>query len=120
MASQLSEQFTNDILIVDDNFFNILAIKGILKPQHNLESDYATCGQDAIVQFKVKYQRTGSNYKLILMDYSMPEMDGPEAAKEILEFVRTQPPAVKRPYICCFSAYQDKRFNERALAAGMD
>ena len=50
----------------------------------------------------------------------MPEIDGPDTAKEILEFVGTQPLAVIRPYICCFTAYLDKRFHERALAAGMD
>ena len=55
------------------------------------------------------------------MDYSMPEKNGPETAQEILEFVKTQTNiANQRPYICCFSAYLDKRFKDKAEAAGMD
>ena len=54
------------------------------------------------------------------MDYSMPDKNGPEVAQEILECVGTQPIAIKRPYICCFSAYMDKQFQDQALAAGMD
>jgi PleD family two-component response regulator len=37
-----------EILIVDDNEFNVLALKNILELTYNLSSDKASNGQDAI------------------------------------------------------------------------
>ena len=55
------------------------------------------------------------------MDYSMPDENGPAVAQEIFEYIETQPAkSGQRPYVCCFSAYLDRRFEEQALAAGMD
>ena len=34
-----------------------------------------------------KHQATGGTYKLILIDYQMPELSGPEAAKSIIKFL---------------------------------
>ena len=67
-----------------------------------------------------KHQASGGTYKLILIDYQMPEQSGPEAAKSIIKFLDDrQVPASKRPYFCCFSANQDSDFIKRALEAGM-
>lgn len=38
----------NDILIVDDNVFNIVTLQTLLEYQFNLESDKAMNGQEAI------------------------------------------------------------------------
>ena len=56
------------------------------------------------------YERTGCTYKLILMDYSMPGMNGPEATRKILEYYDDFAPEVTKPYICCFSAYADAAY----------
>ena len=39
---------------------------------------------------KSKYAQTGASFKLILMDYSMPDKNGPQVAKEILEYLVAQ------------------------------
>ena len=47
-------------------------------------------------------------YKLILLDYSMPDMDGPQTAIEILDKAREV--QVPLPYICCLTAYTENEF----------
>ena len=54
-------------------------------------------------------------YKLILIDYSMPEMDGVQAIAKISELLREanaeasdESTVLVMPYICCCSAYCHK------------
>ena len=53
------------------------------------------------------------------MDFSMPNCEGPEAARAIIAYLNDYP-SVKKPYICCVSAYVSSKYKERAFAAGMD
>ena len=57
-------------------------------------------------------------YKVILLDYSMPVMDGLETAKEIRQLLQRH--EAYQPYIACCSAYDEDNFKEEAYAAGMD
>lgn len=61
-------------------------------------------------------------YKLILLDFSMPQMDGPDVAKEIHNMFTNSIllSTGDRPYICCCSAYGQASFVKQAKAAGMD
>lgn len=61
-------------------------------------------------------------YKLILLDYCMPEMDGPETAREITRLFNTSLLLSERdrPYIVCCSAYGEASFVKSALEAGMN
>jgi CheY-like chemotaxis protein len=75
------------ILIVDDEVFNIQAIKIIMKYFIKLDPelvcDTAQNGEDAVDKIKknvMKNNRAGCDYSLILMDCNMPFMDGYEAA----------------------------------------
>jgi len=65
------------ILIVDDNPFNILCLRALLKNFNFLIISEAHNGKEA-VNSAVK-----ENYDLILMDVNMPIMDGFEATKII-------------------------------------
>ena len=65
-----------------------------------------------------------SYYSLILLDYSMPEMDGPTAARELLSLYQEEydeygraPP---KPHIVCLTAFTEKIFEENARDAGMN
>lgn len=58
-------------------------------------------------------------YKLILMDYSMPQMTGVQCTREIRELI-SQNRFVEQPYICCMTAYTEKSFKKAALEAGMN
>ncbi len=61
-------------------------------------------------------------YKIILLDYSMPEMDGPQVAIEIRRLL-TQSILFDNkdmPFLCCCTAYAEATFKRQALQAGMD
>jgi CheY-like chemotaxis protein len=63
------------------------------------------------------------HYSLILLDYSMPKMDGPTTSvkicdayrKEIEEYGRD----VQLPHIVCLTAFTEKIFEEKARESGM-
>ena len=75
-----------DILLVDDDEFILKTSKNILKA-FKLGADCAENGQECINMIKAKQEKncncSKSKYKLILMDITMPVMDGIEAAKNI-------------------------------------
>ena len=57
-------------------------------------------------------------YKIIILDYSMPHMDGPQVALEIRQ--RLNDTNIETPYICCCTAYEVSTFKEKAASFGMD
>ena len=57
-------------------------------------------------------------YQLMILDYSMPEMDGPQVAIEIRNMLQSQD--IKIPYICCYSAYTEASYERNALSVGMN
>ena len=79
-----------DILLVDDDEFILKTSKNILK-HFKLEADFAENGQECLNMIKKKQEKncgcSKSKYKLILMDITMPIMDGIEAAKNIQKLI---------------------------------
>ena len=72
------------ILVVDDDGFNLKAIESIFQFKMKLDvsklCSFANSGKEAIdiIQNNVRENGgTSCSYKLILMDYSMPEINGP-------------------------------------------
>lgn len=66
------------VLVVDDNSSNLLVISKLLR-ETRLRVDTASSGEDAL-------RRTLENtYHVILMDHLMPEMDGLECRRRILD-----------------------------------
>ena len=80
-----------DVLVVDDNAFNVYAYKSLFD-QVSTQFDTALSGHQAIEFIKEKHQQQGKSYKLIMMDYSMPEMTGPESTKIILKYLENYAP----------------------------
>ena len=109
--------------------FNIEMLRELVLA-HGNTSDIALSGKDAvnIVTSRLNSLHSSqkaavSMYKLILVDYSMPEMDGPALVKRIKELmsnnvVQAGQPG-NTPYICCCSAYDDIDFKRQAEEAGM-
>ena len=70
-----------DILLVDDEDFNLITLQSCLKAERLL-ADTASNGEEGIQKIK-----ENGNYKLIFMDVCMPVMDGIQACRIIQELV---------------------------------
>ena len=99
------------ILLVEDNKANQMFMKVILKKM-GLTFDITNDGVEAIEAFKM------SKYNCILMDENMPNMNGIEATKQILEYEK-QNNLIHTPIIA-LTANALKGDRERFLNAGMD
>ena len=80
----------SDILVVDDEEFNVMASKKMLK-NLGFESDSAYNGEECINLIKEKLKLNckckSCYYKIIFLDIVMPIMDGIETAKEIQKMI---------------------------------
>jgi signal transduction histidine kinase/CheY-like chemotaxis protein/HPt (histidine-containing phosphotransfer) domain-containing protein len=74
-AKQLTVYNTR-VLLVDDNHINLMVAKGLLE-SYGLVVDTVSSGAEAIECCKT------THYPLIFMDQMMPEIDGPEAMRQI-------------------------------------
>ena len=74
--------YQNDVLIVDDNFYNLTAILNVMN-RFNLTADTASDGDEAVELVRNRIENSKSTYKLIMMDYTMPNCNGGEATKQI-------------------------------------
>ncbi len=95
LSSKMNTNNTNtcnckDILLVDDDEFICKTFKNILKT-FKLEADCAENGQECLNMIKAKQEKncqcSKNKYKIILMDITMPVMDGIEAAKNIQKMI---------------------------------
>ena len=80
----------NDVLLCDDETFNLTSLKNMLK-KFNVDCDSSTNGQECIEAIenkkKLKCNFYKHNYKLIFLDMMMPVMNGLEAAKKIQKMI---------------------------------
>lgn len=106
-----------DILICDDNHFNILSLQLQLK---NLGKtcDTASLGEIAIKKVIEKLQEQCCKYyKMIFMDLEMPALSGCETSKQIKEVLNYHADQTK---IIAFSGYDAIEEKKKALLAGME
>ena len=60
-------------------------------------------------------------YVLVLLDYCMPEMDGPQVARQLRHTLdEHSDTGVQQPFICCVTAYTENSFKKSAMSAGMN
>ena len=62
-------------------------------------------------------------YELALIDFSMPEMDGPQTAKALLTYFQeneAERHKIARPYLGCVTAYTQVSFMKEAISAGFN
>jgi PAS domain S-box-containing protein len=97
-----------DILLAEDNPVNQKVARLMLKKLGYI-ADVVTNGREVLQALLRK------PYDVILMDVQMPEMDGLEATRAILDLKLK-----KRPKILAMTAYALEGDKERCLLAGMD
>ena len=97
------------ILLAEDNLANQMVIKSILEFA-KMDVDVVANGIEALQAVKDK------SYEIVLMDISMPEMDGMSATKEI----RSLPSPQSDIPIIALTAHTLSGDKERFLAAGMN
>lgn len=137
-AFEDKKRIRDKILIVDDNPLNVLAFESILNA-YGIPNDSAYNGEQAILKVLhddavkdsedlstvlLQYTKNNSspnhqfsNYKMILMDYEMPGMNGIEATKKLT--VMMQNNEIKWiPIIGC-SGHTEQEFIEECKKSGM-
>jgi len=103
---------TKRILIVDDDPFNILALKSLLN-NPEIILDTANNGKQAVD----KVIKDPSSYQLIIMDCQMPVMSGYEATRELTKRMKDEIiPEI--PIVGC-TAFSAKDKIEECLSCGM-
>ena len=114
------------ILIVDDEAMNREVLNAMLVELGYTNNDQAFSGNGALQQIYERFElvRVGQArmYQVILLDYSMPDLDGPQVAQRIRQFYYDNPLLTEDqvPYICCCTAYREANFKKKAMQAGMD
>ena len=107
-----------DILIVDDDAFNLFSLEIMLK-NFSFSCKKALNGQEAIEilkNFKKCHDRC-KGIRLVLMDYQMPVLDGVESTKEIRKMIE-KGEIEEIPVIGC-TAFTAKTEVLKCLEAGM-
>ncbi|KAL4470271.1 hypothetical protein ABPG74_011882 [Tetrahymena malaccensis] len=109
----------NQILIVDDNDFNLISLEMRLLRQYHQKVDKANSGFVAIdlVQKRLRNLECCQAYKLIFMDIDMPVKNGHQTSKEILSLFSSQ--TVKPPVISACTAYSQDEERKKAQQSGM-
>jgi two-component system, chemotaxis family, chemotaxis protein CheY len=74
------------VMLVDDAAFMRMMLKDVFKahPDYDVVEE-AENGLEAVAKYK-EYYNKGERFDLVLLDITMPEMDGIKALKHILEF----------------------------------
>ena len=99
------------VLVADDNEINQRVVEAMLK-RLGCEVTIASDGVDAVTQCAAR------DFDLVLMDYQMPGLDGPEAARRIRE--DEQQRGKERVAIVALTANAGSDFEQRCESAGMD
>ncbi|KRW99403.1 Signal transduction histidine kinase, homodimeric domain [Pseudocohnilembus persalinus] len=102
-----------DILIVDDDIFNLNALSLILQTRYKISTIQAFNGLEALnfvtnrQQDMQKQCKCSKHFKLIIMDIDMPVMNGIESAKAIYNFYQDNNEISQLPLLCSHTAYQN-------------
>jgi CheY-like chemotaxis protein len=105
---------TQKFLLVDDNNINLKILSAYMKKLH-IPYDTATNGQEAVE----KYTKSPQSYICILLDISMPVMNGFEAARRIRAFEEQHEPETRVP-IFALSGLASEDAQQEAYGSGFD
>ena len=106
-----------EILIVEDNVFEMIAIKGMLEG-YQYKCDSAMSAFEAFKMIQDRINAGQVMYKLILIDYKMPNCNGAEATAMIKSLLIDYDN--KWPYIACLSNFNEISIKKSVIRAGVD
>eukprot|EP00347_Sterkiella_histriomuscorum_P016734 403352055 len=124
-----------EILVVDDNIFNVITLQAILQMQFGYQSDKASNGAEAVQKVEQRFNEQINNgrsfclclknqkYKIIFMDCNMPLMDGFQATLEIRKLEETlkyQFQDYQQIHIVALTAYSTDMFSKKCYDSGMN
>lgn len=101
------------ILMVEDNEINRIVLSGLLE-KLSVSFSMAHNGLQAVEHYKQHYDQ----FDLVIMDCSMPVMDGYEATRQIREFENEF--SLPRKPILALTAHAGQEFERKSYDAGMD
>ncbi len=104
------EIITPRVLLAEDNVANQKVAMYLLK-KFGYRADLAASGLEVLAALERQ------DYDVILMDIQMPEMDGLDAARRIIE---TYPDREQRPWMIALTAHAMEGDKELCLASGID
>ena len=108
--------FYDYILVVEDNDINLKLVERCLK-RWSIACRSASNGAEAVETF----QRSERPFDCVLMDISMPVMNGIDATRAIREWeMRYRPQSVPSAKIIALTGLGDKHVQKEAFASGMD
>lgn len=111
------------VLLVDDNRINLQLLVMFMK-KHNLSYEQAENGQIALDKYKASYlpgpdsSGVGRSIDTVLMDISMPVMDGLESTRRIRQFEADN--SIKGAKIVALTGLASAQAQQDAKAAGVD
>ena len=118
----------SQILIVDDIDMNRYVLKQIFMSKYGINCDEATNGKEAIQLIKARsFQECCSSYKIIIMDFEMPIMNGIQVSNNLISMIQAtkkirkyqdQGKLEKNIFIVAYTAYTDEE--SACKVAGMD
>ncbi|MEE9588251.1 MAG: ATP-binding protein [Hyphomicrobiaceae bacterium] len=119
-AKQNQEARKRRVLLAEDNDINaLLARKMLERVECNVV--HARNGEEATRAARAAFSSPNGRFDLILMDIHMPEMDGLEATRKILELYDNGPASSSgRPPIIALTANAFPEDREQYLEAGLD
>ena len=113
-----SLQGLKSLVVDDDDIVRIVA--GEVLESYGFTPSLATCGKDAIAAMRKSIDE-GAPYRLVLMDYMMPGMNGIETATTIKQIVSASTVDCETPRIILMTAWGNKeRTMSEARKVGLD
>jgi CheY-like chemotaxis protein len=119
-AKRARELRPRRVLLAEDNDINALLARKMLE-RVGCDVVHARNGIEATRAAKAAFSSADGRFDLILMDIHMPEMDGLDATRKILELYDGEPAAsCGRPPIIALTANAFPEDREQYLEAGLD
>jgi signal transduction histidine kinase/ActR/RegA family two-component response regulator len=113
--TEVKSDLEAQVIVVDDSSFNRLVVVGILATL-SINCAEAESGQEAI-DFVLRRAQVHAPVQVVVMDFEMPEMDGPTACRRML--AQLSELGLPTPKVIAHTAYTSEEDRRRCFDAGM-